>query len=111
MCLWLRVVEVGLEGSSVDQRDDQRDIRYARSCARKTQQSLTIRGITAKLHVSPGAKPRFHRPRSIPYALRSRVDEALENLVSKGILEAVQLSEWAAPIVPVIKRDSSIRVC
>ena len=29
----------------------------------------TIRGITAKLHVSPGAKPRFYRPRSIPYAL------------------------------------------
>ena len=71
----------------------------------------TIRGIKAKLHVSPGAKPRFHRPRSIPYALRSRVDQALENLVSKGILEAVQLSEWAAPIVPVVKRDGSIRVC
>ena len=71
----------------------------------------TMRGIKAKLHVSPGAKPRFHRPRSIPYALRSRVDQALENLVSKGTLEAVQLSQWAAPIVPVVKRDGSIRVC
>ena len=37
----------------------------------------TIRGVMAKLHVSPGAKPRFHRPRSIPYAVRSRVDQAL----------------------------------
>ena len=31
--------------------------------------------------------------------------------MSKGILEAVQLSEWAAPIVPVVKREGSIRVC
>ena len=37
----------------------------------------TIRGVTAKLDVSPDAKPRFHHPRPIPYALRSRVDQAL----------------------------------
>ncbi|ETW98967.1 MAG: hypothetical protein ETSY2_41820 [Candidatus Entotheonella gemina] len=71
----------------------------------------TIRGVTAKLHVSPGAKPRFYRPRSIPYALRSRVDQALQKLVSEGIVEPIQFSEWAAPIVPVVKRDGSIRVC
>ena len=71
----------------------------------------TIKGVTAKLHVSPDAKPRFCRPRSIPYALKSRVDQALDKLVSEGTLEAVQFSEWAAPIVPVVKRDGSIRVC
>ena len=71
----------------------------------------TIKGVTAKLHVSAGAKPRFYRPRSIPYALRSRVDQALEKLVAEGVLEVVKFSEWAAPIVPVMKRDGSIRVC
>ena len=71
----------------------------------------TIRGVMAKLHVSQGVKPRFHHPRSIPYALRSRVDQALQKLVSEGILEPIQFSEWAAPIVPVVKRDGSIRVC
>ena len=70
-----------------------------------------IRGVIAKLHVSSGAKPRFHRPRSIPYAPRWRVDQALEKLLYEGILEPVQFSEWAAPIVPVEKRDGSIRVC
>ena len=48
-----------------------------------------IREMEVKLHVSPGAKPRFYRPRSIPYALRSKVDQALERLVSEGILEAL----------------------
>ena len=70
-----------------------------------------IRGITAKFYVLPSAKPRFYRPRSIPYAVRSRVDQELEKLLSEGILEAVQFSEWAAPIVPVVKRYGSIRVC
>ena len=31
--------------------------------------------------------------------------------MSEGVLEAVQFSEWAAPIVPVVTRDGSIRVC
>ena len=53
----------------------------------------TIKGVTAKLHVSAGAKPRFYRPRSIPYELRSRVDQALEKLVAKGVVEAVKFSE------------------
>ena len=71
----------------------------------------TIKGTTAKLYVSLSVKPRFYRPRSIPYALRSRVDHALKRLVSEGILEPVQFSEWAAPIVPVVKQDGSIRLC
>ena len=71
----------------------------------------TIREITAKLHDSPGAQPHFYLSCSVPYALRSRVDQTLEKLVSDGILEVVLFSEWAAPIVRVVKRDSSIRVC
>ena len=35
----------------------------------------------------------------------------LEKLESEGILEVVQFSEWATPIVPVVKRDGSIRIC
>ena len=53
----------------------------------------TIKGVRAKIHVSSGAKPCFCRPRSIPYSLRSRVDQALEKLVREGILQYVSQSE------------------
>ena len=51
------------------------------------------------------------RPRPVPYILRSRVDQALEKLEVAGIIEPADFSEWAAPIVPVVKRDGTIRVC
>lgn len=39
------------------------------------------------------------------------VNQALERLETAGIIEPIEFSEWAAPIVPVVKRDGSIRVC
>lgn len=39
------------------------------------------------------------------------VEAELERLEREGIIEPVQFSQWAAPIVPVIKPDGSIRIC
>ena len=47
----------------------------------------------------------------MPYALRAKVDEKLERLQRAGTIEPVQFSEWAAPVVPVVKKDGSIRLC
>ena len=71
----------------------------------------TSNGATAMLHIDPNAKPRFFRPRPVPYALRLRVYKALEKLEAAGIIEPADFSKWAAPIVPVVKRDGTIRVC
>jgi len=35
-----------------------------------------------------------------------------QELVEEGTVESVQFSDWAAPIVPVLKADkSSVRIC
>ncbi len=40
------------------------------------------------------------------------MERELERLVSEDILEPVDRSDWAAPIVPVIKSEKeSVRVC
>ena len=70
-----------------------------------------LKGYEAKIHIDPGATPRFCRARPVPYAMRAKVEQELERLVCEGILEPVQHSDWAAPIVPVLKGDKSVRIC
>ena len=65
----------------------------------------TVKGSTARIHVDPEVQPRFCRPRPVPYALQNKVE------VEQGVIEPVQFSDWAAPIVPVVKRDGSIWIC
>ena len=69
-----------------------------------------VRGVTAKLHVDPQAKPKFYRPRSVPYAMREKVEAELDRLRQQGIIEPEHFSNWAAPIVPVLKQDGSVRI-
>ena len=60
----------------------------------------------------PNASPRFCKARTVPCALRDKVEETLKDLVEEGTLEPVEFSNWAAPIVPVLKSDkSSVRIC
>ena len=65
-----------------------------------------------KILVEPNSVPKFNPARSVPYALRDKVDRELQRLQDEGILEPVETAEWTAPIVAVLKRDkSSIRIC
>ena len=70
-----------------------------------------VRGASAKIQLKPNAVPKFCKARPIPYALRDRVKKELDRMQQAGIIEPVQTAEWAAPIVPVVKSDGSIRIC
>ena len=71
----------------------------------------TMQGTKAKLFVKSGSKPKFFKPRPVPHALKGAIEQELDLLESMGVIEKVRYSEWAAPIVPVVKPDNSIRVC
>ncbi len=70
----------------------------------------TLKYVKATIHVDSEAKPRFCRPRSVPYALRGKVAKELERLEQSGVIEPVPFSDWAAPIIPVVKGDGTIRI-
>ncbi|XP_064389221.1 uncharacterized protein K02A2.6-like [Halichondria panicea] len=67
--------------------------------------------VEAKLQVEQDATPTFCKARKVPYALREKVENELNRLEANGIIEPVKFSNWAAPVVPVLKPDGSIRIC
>ena len=70
-----------------------------------------VGGVTAKLYLKPDEKPKFCRPRTVPYAAKSKIKDEINRQVDDGILEPVSFSEWATPVVPVLKKDGSVRLC
>lgn len=46
----------------------------------------TLRGTTVKLCVEPNATPRFFKPRSVPYAMKYKVEKELERLQQLGVI-------------------------
>ncbi|XP_022798026.1 uncharacterized protein LOC111336238 [Stylophora pistillata] len=68
-------------------------------------------GITAKLEMTPDAQPKFCKACPVPYALQEAVDAEYHRLESEGIVEKVEFSEWATPMVHVPKADGTTRSC
>ena len=71
----------------------------------------TVRSAKVKLAVDESAHPKFCKPKPVPLAMKSAVEQELERLEKEGVLEKVNFSEWAAPIVAVPKKDGWVRIC
>lgn len=62
------------------------------------------------LQLKDNATPNFFKPRPVPFALKDKVSAELDRLVSLGILVPVNYSEYATPIVPVLKQDGKLKI-
>ena len=71
----------------------------------------TLRNFKAHITVKQGACPVFHRPRSAPFALKEAIEIELARLESEGVIDKVNQSEWAAPIVAVPKQNGKLCIC
>ncbi|XP_049276119.1 uncharacterized protein K02A2.6-like [Rhipicephalus sanguineus] len=71
----------------------------------------TFKGVSAKITIEYNPKPRFFKARPVPFAMIDRVNEELMRMERVGVLRPVKTSEWAAPIVPILKRSGQIRIC
>ena len=71
----------------------------------------TLKKFKVHLSLREGVRPRFCRPRTVPFAIKAQVVEELDRLEESGILRQVDHAECAAPVVPVAKKDGGIRLC
>ncbi|XP_018406504.1 PREDICTED: uncharacterized protein K02A2.6-like [Cyphomyrmex costatus] len=64
-----------------------------------------------KLHLVPGIKPTYIQKRLVSYAALPKIDAELQRLEKLNIIEKIDFSLWAAPIVAVNKPNGKIRLC
>ncbi|XP_058456755.1 uncharacterized protein K02A2.6-like [Malaya genurostris] len=89
-----------------------------RICKFKTQHAEVFndslghcRKTKVKLFLKPNSKPIFCPKRPVPFNTISLVDAELTRLETSGIIQPVDFSEWAAPIVAVRKPNGRVRIC
>ncbi len=65
----------------------------------------------AEHHISTGeAIPVCLPPYHLPHAFRDQVKQEIDEMLAHGVIEHLR-SSWAFPLVPVKKKDSSLRLC
>lgn len=64
-----------------------------------------------KLYLKENVKPVALKARHVPHALKPLIEEEIERLIKLGHVERVETSEWATPIVPIIKGNGKVRIC
>ena len=64
-------------------------------------------GIKLKYNV----KPIVCKTRPVVYAMKNKVESEIERLEKEGLIELVETSDWATPIVPVLKSNGQGRLC
>ena len=75
-----------------------------------TEELGCMKGHGVTIQVDDKVKPKFCKPRTVPFALRDKVEKELDRLESLKIISPVQHSKWAAPIVPVVKKNGTVRL-
>ena len=70
-----------------------------------------LKNIKGSITLEKDTQPRFHKARMVPYALRPKIEDELHKLQKDGVIEPVEHSTWATPIVPAVKKNGQIRIC
>ena len=70
-----------------------------------------LKDVLVTIDIVPDAIPKYCNARSIPHALKEKVDVELDRLLKERIIEPVKYSRWAAPVVPVVKPNKTVRLC
>lgn len=56
-----------------------------------------------KLELKENSQPKYMLARSVPFALQEKIEKELQRLAEEKIIVPVETSEWATPVMPVLK--------
>lgn len=76
-----------------------------------TEEIECVPNYKVDFQVKENTMPVFIKPRTVPYALRARVEEEIRRLESLNIIEKMENAEWGTPVVPIVKKNGNIRLC
>lgn len=71
--------------------------------------STPIKGFKAQL-IMKNEEPIFKKAYDVPYRLKDKVAEYLDKLEREKVITPIETSEWASPIVIVMKKNNDIRL-
>ena len=69
------------------------------------------RGPPVHIDVDPTKAPKYHRRREVKLPLITKMSQAIDSNVARGIWVPTSHSRWASGIVPVPKKNGSLRLC
>ena len=98
------VCSLTVEGSHADIREKYREVFTGIG---------KLKDFQLKLHIKDDITPVAQPVRILPFGLRVKVDEKLDELLAKDIIEEVSHNptEWVSPLVVVAKTDGDVRIC
>ena len=71
-----------------------------------------LRDFQLRLHVDETVKPVAQPPRRVPFGLRAKVEEQLDQLLAADVIEpAMGPTPWTSPVVIVPKPNGEVRLC
>ena len=108
---WLSLLEVNLGEVNLLKNDCLLQTLLNKHCSIFNDELGCMKDMKVRLLIDSTAKPKFFKPRSVPFTLRDKVETELQRLESLGIISPVKFSKWAAPIVPVVKKNGTVRIC
>lgn len=68
-----------------------------------------VKNYQARLQLKEDSRPVSQKTRSVPYAMKDKIETELETMVNTGILKKME-SPWGTPVQPVRKAEG-VRIC
>lgn len=73
--------------------------------------SLNRSVVEHRLPIQPGKRSVKQRPRRFAPKITLKIKQEIEKLLKSRFIRAARYVEWLANIVPIIKKNGTLRVC